>query len=99
MNTLFFNYCIYARDHPNALLDVLREVFYIENRITFVITVRMPELPHYSHYYAESFDDLQKYAKIFYPREFSIPPNSNTQSLYIIHRNNLLPRITYRKAL
>ncbi|KAM8711239.1 hypothetical protein ACLKA7_000387 [Drosophila subpalustris] len=99
MNTLFFNYCIYASDHPNALREVLRGVFYLEIRITFVITVRMPELSYYSSYYAESFDDLEKLAKIFYPRDFSITSNSNTQSLYIIHRYGLLPRITYRKAL
>lgn len=99
MNTLFFNYCIYASDHPNVLRDVLLEVFYIEIRISFVIAVRMPELPHYSSFYAESFDDLEKLAKIYYPREFSISSNNNTQSLYFVHRYNLLPRIIYRKAL
>ncbi|XP_034480066.1 cilia- and flagella-associated protein 61 [Drosophila innubila] len=98
MNTLFFNYCIYASDHPNVLRDVLLEVFYIEIRVTYVIAVKMPVLPHYSSFYAESFDDLEKLAKVYYPREFSISSN-NTQSLYIVHRYNLLPRITYRKAL
>ncbi|KAH8307392.1 hypothetical protein KR044_011244 [Drosophila immigrans] len=99
MNTLFFTYCVYARAHPNALLHIQREVFYIENRINYLIAVKMPTMCETINYYKEEFDDMEKYAKIFYPREFSIQSNPNTQSLYIVHRYSLLARINYRKAL
>lgn len=95
---MFFNFCVYQKEHPEALLALLREVFYIENRVWYLITVRTPVLQE-DLYYAESFDDLEKYATVYYPREFSISSNSNTQSLYITKRFRVLPKITYRKAL
>ncbi|XP_030555401.1 cilia- and flagella-associated protein 61 isoform X1 [Drosophila novamexicana] len=98
LNTMFFNFCVYQKEHPEALLALLREVFYIENRVWYLITVRTPVLQE-DLYYAESFDDLEKYATVYYPREFSISSNSNTQSLYITKRFRVLPKITYRKAL
>jgi len=44
-------------------------------------------------------DVMQRMDEVFYPHEFSKENNSNTQSLYIVHRFDILPRITYRKAL
>ncbi|KAH8370674.1 hypothetical protein KR093_004626 [Drosophila rubida] len=99
VNTLFFTYCIYDKDHPNALLQIQREAFFIENRISYLIAVKMPTLRENSGFYAETFTDLEKNAKIFYPREFSIQSNPNTQCLYIVHRYGLLAKINYRKAL
>ncbi|XP_034109209.1 cilia- and flagella-associated protein 61 isoform X1 [Drosophila albomicans] len=99
VNTLFFTYVVYAEAHPNTLLHIQREAFYIENRIMYLIAVKMPELDDISSYYSENFEDMEKYAKIFYPREFSIQTNSDTQSLYIVHRYSLLSKINYRKAL
>ncbi|ALC42280.1 CG30275, partial [Drosophila busckii] len=98
LNTLFFNFCTYKSAHPEVLLALVRELFYIENRIWYLLTVRMPEVKG-NFYYAESFDDLEKYANVLYPREFSITSNTNTQSVYVIPRFQLLPKISYRKAL
>lgn len=98
LNTLFFTFCIYREDEPESLLALIREVFYRENRLLYLIAVRMPYLAKHTHY-IEHFDDLAKYCQIFYPREFSIESNANTQSVFIVKRYGLLPAITYRKAL
>ncbi|EDW02631.1 cilia- and flagella-associated protein 61 [Drosophila grimshawi] len=98
LNSLFFNFCLYRCEHPDALLALLQEVFYVESRVLYLITVKTPIVPDNKHY-AECFDDLKKYAMVFYPREFSITSNPNTQSVYITDRIRLLPKITYRKAL
>ncbi|XP_017959932.1 cilia- and flagella-associated protein 61 [Drosophila navojoa] len=98
LNTLFFTFCIYREDEPESLLALIREVFYRENRLLNLIAVRMPYLAKHTHY-IEHFDDLAKYCQIFYPREFSIESNANTQSVFIVNRYGILPTITYRKAL
>ncbi|XP_041448084.1 uncharacterized protein LOC111080538 isoform X2 [Drosophila obscura] len=98
LNTMFFNFCVYKIDNADAMESILRDIFYRENRIWYLITVKSPTIPQPT-YYAETFEDLEKYADVFYPREFSIENNFNTQALYVIFRFKLLPKITYRKAL
>ncbi|EDV37603.1 uncharacterized protein Dana_GF13533 [Drosophila ananassae] len=98
LNTLFFNFCIYKSECPEVLAEILQEVFYLENKATYFITVRMPFVKQQAHL-QEYFEDLEKLCKVFYPREYSINNNFNTQSLYIVDRGQMLPKITYRKAL
>ncbi|KAH8327104.1 hypothetical protein KR074_002746, partial [Drosophila pseudoananassae] len=98
LNTLFFNFCIYKSEFPEVLAQVLQEVFYLENRATYFITVKMPNVKQQEHL-KEYYGDLEKLCKIYYPREYSINNNFNTQSLYIVERFDMLPKITYRKAL
>ncbi|KAH8407517.1 hypothetical protein KR222_004808, partial [Zaprionus bogoriensis] len=99
INCLFFNFCIYSADHPEAIVEVAREVFYIDNRILYLITVRVPDRTDDSTFYQERFDDLEKFATGYYPREFSLGSNRNTQMIFIIERFGLLPKITYRRAM
>jgi len=98
LNALFFNFCIYKSEYSAVLVEIIKEVLYRENRVWYLIAVRNPYVRQPSHF-NETFDDLEKIAEVFYPHEFSTENNSNTQSLYIVHRFDILPRITYRKAL
>uniref|UniRef100_A0A6P4FVA6 Uncharacterized protein LOC108051505 n=1 Tax=Drosophila rhopaloa TaxID=1041015 RepID=A0A6P4FVA6_DRORH len=81
-----------------VLVEIIKEVFYRESRVCYLIAVRTPFVRQPSHF-IESFDDLEKLSEVFYPKEFSSEKNSNTQALYIVDRAVLLPKMTYRKAL
>lgn len=94
---MFFNFCIYEKTCPNIIAEVARELFNIENCVRFLITIKVSNMEK-SKVYAESYDDLEKYAESFHPLEFDFR-NSNTQSLLMIKRLALLPTITFRKAL
>ncbi|XP_023037946.1 cilia- and flagella-associated protein 61 [Drosophila willistoni] len=100
LNTLFLNFCIYRSEYADCLTILLREAFFCEPRIVYLISVKNPDVQQHA-YYVESFDDLAKYAIIYYPRDFDINNNVNTQCLYIIYRFSrlMMNRITYRKAL
>ncbi|XP_001360498.2 cilia- and flagella-associated protein 61 isoform X1 [Drosophila pseudoobscura] len=98
LNTMFFNFCVYKSENDDAIASILRELFYRENRVWFLITVKNPSIAQPT-YYVETFDDLEKYADVYYPREFSVENNFNTQELYIVYRFKLMRKITYRKAL
>ncbi|KAH8234415.1 hypothetical protein KR038_009519, partial [Drosophila bunnanda] len=97
LNTLFCNFCIYKVDYPGVVSEIMKEVFYRENRVWYIITVRTPDVRQPTHF-KEIFDDLEQLSKVYYPQEFSVE-NDNTQSLYVVVRFEHLPRITYRKAL
>ncbi|XP_032572075.1 cilia- and flagella-associated protein 61 [Drosophila sechellia] len=98
LNALFFNFCIYKSEHSTVLVEIIKDVLYRESRVWFLIAVRSPYMPQPIHF-VETFDDLEKISKVFYPLEYSMDKNNNTQSLYIVDRFVLLPRISYRKAL
>ncbi|XP_044317967.1 uncharacterized protein LOC108043048 isoform X2 [Drosophila rhopaloa] len=98
LNALFFNFCIYKNEYSMVLVEIIKEVFYRESRVCYLIAVRTPFVRQPSHF-IESFDDLEKLSEVFYPKEFSSEKNSNTQALYIVDRAVLLPKMTYRKAL
>ncbi|XP_052841054.1 cilia- and flagella-associated protein 61 isoform X2 [Drosophila gunungcola] len=98
LNALFFNFCIYKSEYSMVLVEIIKEVFYRENRVWYLIAVRTPLVRQPSHF-METFDDLEKISQIFYPLEFCTEKNCNTQSLYIVDRFSVLPKITYRKAL
>lgn len=76
----------------------MKEVFYRENRVWYLIAVRTPNVRQPSHY-TECFEDLAELAHVYFPREFSMEDKFNTQSLYIVDRFERMPRITFRKAL
>ncbi|KAH8253481.1 hypothetical protein KR032_005678, partial [Drosophila birchii] len=97
LNALFCTFCIYKVDYPCVIPAIMKEVFYRENRVWYLITVRTPNVRQPTHL-RESFEDLEELAKVFFPREYSLE-NSNTQSLYIVNRFERMPQITYRKAL
>ncbi|KAH8402349.1 hypothetical protein KR009_011514 [Drosophila setifemur] len=98
LNALFFNFCIYKSENTAVIPEIVEELFYRESRVWFLITIRTPNVQQPSHF-AETFTELEHISKIFYPREYSSETNPNTQSLYIVHRTELLPKITFRKAL
>ncbi|XP_017024545.1 cilia- and flagella-associated protein 61 isoform X1 [Drosophila kikkawai] len=98
LNALFCNFCIYKHDHPCVIAEIINEVFYMENRVWYLIAVKTPNVRQPKHF-METFDDLEELSKVFYPREYCLENNNNTQSLYIVDRFELLPKITYRKAL
>lgn len=98
LNALFFNFCVYKSDQSPVLVEIIKDVLYRESRVWFLITVRCPYVPQPIHF-VETFDDLEKISQVFYPLEYSMDKNNNTQSLYIVDRFVILPRITYRKAL
>ncbi|XP_030387028.1 cilia- and flagella-associated protein 61 [Scaptodrosophila lebanonensis] len=98
LNTLFLNFGAYKSDHPLTIRAILKEVFYTENKVLYLMTVKMPKTPQHKYYY-ESFSDLKPYARVLYPREFDLENNPVTQSLYVVYRYDILPKINYRKAL
>ncbi|XP_017077747.1 cilia- and flagella-associated protein 61 isoform X2 [Drosophila eugracilis] len=85
LNTLFFSFCIYKADHSEALLEIIKEVLYRENRVWYLIAVKTPAVRQ-PHHFIETFDDLAKISHVFYPQEYSLENNSVTQSLYIVDR-------------
>ncbi|KAH8389744.1 hypothetical protein KR200_000871 [Drosophila serrata] len=98
LNALFCNFCIYKVEYPCVISEIMRQVFYRENRVWYIITVRTPNVRQPSHF-NESFEDLEELSKVFYPQEFCAEKNDNTQSLYIVIRFEQMPWMTYRKAL
>ncbi|EDW56825.1 GM15944 [Drosophila sechellia] len=85
LNALFFNFCIYKSEHSTVLVEIIKDVLYRESRVWFLIAVRSPYMPQPIHF-VETFDDLEKISKVFYPLEYSMDKNNNTQSLYIVDR-------------
>lgn len=98
MNCLFFNFCIYSSSHPDAIAEAARSLFYREHAVRFLIAIKVSDRDD-STYYCETYTDLEKYAEGFYPHEFDMSTNTNMQSLFIIKRDSLMSKITFRKAL
>lgn len=94
---MFFNFCIYEKKCPNIIAEVARELFNVEHSVRYLITIKV-SIEEKSKLYAESYDDLEKYAESCYPLEFDLR-NCNTQSLLMIKRLALLPTMTFRKAV
>ncbi|XP_026836948.1 cilia- and flagella-associated protein 61 isoform X3 [Drosophila erecta] len=85
LNALFFNFCIYKSNYSTVLVEIIKDVLYRENRVWFLIAVRTPYVSQPKHF-VESFEDLEKICQVFYPLEYSMDWNNNTQSLYIVDR-------------
>ncbi|KAH8284805.1 hypothetical protein KR054_001226, partial [Drosophila jambulina] len=98
LNVLFCNFCLYKSECPGVVAEIIKEVFYRENRVWYLIAVRPPTVREPTHF-RETYDDLAALSKVFYPRDYCVETNYNTQSLYIVDRYERMPKITYRRAL
>ncbi|XP_017868844.1 PREDICTED: cilia- and flagella-associated protein 61 [Drosophila arizonae] len=93
MNTMFFNYYIYVREHVEILKQVIMEVFYCEHKINYLIIARPP------NYSAKEYDLLEDFGKVYYPNTFNMYGCRNLPTIIVISRNDFMPVINFRKAL
>ncbi|XP_073848569.1 cilia- and flagella-associated protein 61-like [Musca autumnalis] len=99
-NTFFFNNFIYHKDYnPQLVQMVLCEIFQRENKIRYIIAVQCPEYgfkyeKDYPNYYC-----LEQFSSIYYPKSFSAISCPNTQQIYVIRRDEVIPKMRYRRAL
>ncbi|XP_061388706.1 cilia- and flagella-associated protein 61-like [Musca vetustissima] len=99
-NTFFFNCFIYHKDYnPQLLQYVLCEIFQRENKIRYILAIESPE---YRYKYDKDRPDyycLQSFSLVYYPKCFSAITCPNTQRIYVIRRDDVIPKMRYRRAL
>ncbi|XP_011293922.1 cilia- and flagella-associated protein 61-like isoform X1 [Musca domestica] len=99
-NTFFFNTFIYHRDYnPQLLQHVLCEIFQRENKIRYIIAVQCPE---YGVKYPKDRPDyycLEQFSTVYYPKCFSAITCPNTEQIHVIRRDDVIPKMRYRRAL
>ncbi|XP_034480067.1 cilia- and flagella-associated protein 61 [Drosophila innubila] len=93
MNTIFLNFYIHTAMYDKILKLVLLEVFYREHKVGFVIITRPP------NYSAKEYELLEKYGRVYYPNDFDMYTRKNLPTIIIISRANIMPMVTFRKAL
>jgi len=93
MNSIFLNFYIYRASHDKILKLIIMEIFYREHKVGFLIITRPP------NYAAKEYELLEKFGKVYYPKDFDIYSNKNLPTIIIIIRTSIMPLVTFRKAL
>uniref|UniRef100_W8BNN2 Uncharacterized protein C20orf26 n=1 Tax=Ceratitis capitata TaxID=7213 RepID=W8BNN2_CERCA len=99
-DTMFFTRFIFnPRHNPMLLQRILIEIFHREFKIRYIVILQMPEDPNLAPEDTPCYDTLHGFTTVLYPRAFSVKNCRNVQRLHIIHRNRVIERMRYRKAL
>ncbi|XP_054738871.1 cilia- and flagella-associated protein 61-like [Anastrepha obliqua] len=99
-DTMFFTrFIFFPKYNPTLLLRILNEFFHREFKIYYVVILEMPTDPNMPPEDTPCYDMLQGMSTILYPRNFSVQQCHNVQRIHIIHRNNVIERMRYRRAL
>lgn len=93
MNTMFLNFYIYNLKHEKILKQVLTEVYYREHKLLFLIVTRPPK------YEPKDYEPFEKLGTPYYPIDYDIEKGKDLPTLIIFKRDQLIPKITFRRAL
>lgn len=69
------------------------EVFYREHKLLFLIIIRPPK------YSTKAYEMLEKLGTPYYPIDFDIEKGKDLPTIIIFKRDQLMPQITFRRAL
>ena len=98
-NVLFLNHLSYTDEHNERVFKAtLAEIFLRENRLRYIIAIEMPKIETKGVTPSVDYSLLRKYSTVFYPRIFSTKC-SNTQKIHVLHRDDYLKKMHYRKAV
>ncbi|XP_022231899.2 LOW QUALITY PROTEIN: cilia- and flagella-associated protein 61 [Drosophila obscura] len=95
LNTIFFNFFICQNEHPTILKDIVTEIFYNEHKVNFLIVTR----PARSIKKIDPYESIQEYGQTFYPKYSTLSEQRGLPSVIIINRRDVMPTISFRKAL
>ncbi|KAM7343044.1 cilia- and flagella-associated protein 61-like [Cochliomyia hominivorax] len=99
-NTCFLNTFVYNSDfNPKMIKELLCEIFYRENKLRYILIAECPDYSRYQGMPEPNYYCLEEFSVVFYPKCFSVNSCPNTQKLHVIMRDDMLPRMRYRKAL
>ncbi|XP_001360499.4 cilia- and flagella-associated protein 61 isoform X1 [Drosophila pseudoobscura] len=94
LNSMFLNFFICRNDHPTILIDIIMELFYNEHKVHFLIIAMPPNLQR-----TDAYESVQAYGQIYYPKLFILSEQRGLPSIIIINRRDVMPTISFRKAL
>ncbi|KAH8233343.1 hypothetical protein KR026_007225, partial [Drosophila bipectinata] len=93
INTMFLHFFICRNEYPNMLKQVVQEVFYGEHKVNFIMVVRPPDQTD------KEYEPALKLGKTFYPMSSKLSEQMHQPSIIIIRRKEIMPAISFRKAL
>ncbi|KAH8254134.1 hypothetical protein KR032_008640, partial [Drosophila birchii] len=93
INTIFFNFFICKINKISIIEMILLEVFYHEPQVNYMIVVRPPEIPF------GQYDAIEAFGKCYYPKNSTVAEMATAPSIIVIHRKDVMPVLTFRKAL
>ncbi|KAH8284808.1 hypothetical protein KR054_001225 [Drosophila jambulina] len=93
VNTLFFNFFICKENQPAIIRMIILEVFYNEHKVNYIIVVRPPGFS------SKQYDAVGQFGKSYYPTNSTVAEMATAPSVIVIHRRDVMPVITFRKAL
>ncbi|BFG06398.1 cilia- and flagella-associated protein 61 [Drosophila madeirensis] len=94
LNTMFFNFFICQNEQPTVLKDLVTELFYNEHKVNFLIVSRPP-----SSLKNDAYEAIQQYGQTYYPTFSTLSEQRGLPSVIIINRRDVMPTISFRKAL
>ncbi|XP_017077843.1 cilia- and flagella-associated protein 61 [Drosophila eugracilis] len=93
LNSIFFNFFICKEGKRDLLKKIILEVFYNEHLVTYMIVVKPPNCPR------GQYDAVQAFGKTFYPKFCKVSEQKNLPAVIVIQRKNIMPVLSFRKAL
>ncbi|KAI8037540.1 cilia- and flagella-associated protein 61 [Drosophila gunungcola] len=93
LNTIFFNFLICKEGQPDILRLIILEVFYNEHKVNYIIVVKPPDCP------PGQYDAVQAFGKTYYPKNSKVSEQMHLPSVIVIHRRDVMPFLSFRKAL
>lgn len=75
------------------LKQVVQEVFYVEHKLNFVMVVRPPDQKD------KEYEPALLLGKPYYPKSSHLSEQKHQPSVIIIRRKDIMPVISFRKAL
>ncbi|XP_016977075.1 cilia- and flagella-associated protein 61 [Drosophila rhopaloa] len=93
LNSIFFNFLICKTGQPDILKLIILEVFYNEHKVNYIIVVKPPDCP------PGQYDAVQAFGKTYYPKYSKISEQMHLPSVIVIHRRDVMPVLSFRKAL
>ncbi|KAH8234420.1 hypothetical protein KR038_009520 [Drosophila bunnanda] len=93
INTIFFNFFICKQNLTSIIEKIILEIFYSEHKVNYIVVVRPPEFS------SAQYEPLKAFGKCYYPKDSTIAEMATAPSIFVIHRWDIMPVLTFRKAL
>ncbi|KAH8308894.1 hypothetical protein KR059_002754 [Drosophila kikkawai] len=93
VNTIFFNFFIYKENQPLITKMIIMEIFYNEHRVNYMIVVKPPGLS------SVAYEAVEALGKCYYPESSTVTEMASAPSIIVIQRRDVMPVLTFRKAL
>ncbi|KAH8389745.1 hypothetical protein KR200_000872 [Drosophila serrata] len=93
INTIFFNFFICKINKTSITKMIILEIFYNEHKVNYIIVVRPPGNS------SAQYDAVEAFGKCYFPKDTTVAEMAAAPSIIVINRRDIMPALTFRKAL